>query len=151
MRLFTLLIFIAFPIAGTAQQQQINWLSDKELSIKFSTKQKPILLFFHTSWCKYCKMQENTTFQDSTVISELNKNFYVIQIDAEKEETIYFFGREYHFNSQEKLHDLVIYLGKKEGKIEFPTAVLLNEQLEPIFHKSSFIDSKELLSLIKSK
>lgn len=149
MRLVSFIFFLLFVKAIVGQEQHINWLNDEELGQKFGLEQKPILLFFYTDWCKYCKMQENTTFQDSTVIAVLNQNYYVMKVNAEQKESIRFFGRDYDFNNQEELHDLAIYLGKNKGRLEFPTTVLLSKQLEPIYNRSAYISAKDLLRLIK--
>lgn len=148
MRLISFFFFLLIAVNGMGQQQ-INWLDGEELNQKFSAEQKPVLLFFYTDWCKYCKMQENTTFQDSIVIATLNQNYYAMKVNAEQKESIQFFGREYHFNSQEELHDLAIYLGKNKGQLEFPTTVLLSRQLEPIYNTPAYLSSKDLLQLIQ--
>jgi thiol:disulfide interchange protein len=30
---------------------------------------KPIVVFVHTSWCKYCKMMENITFKTQKLLA----------------------------------------------------------------------------------
>ncbi len=49
---------------------------------------KPVFLYFHADWCKYCKKLKTTTFADKAVLNYLNDNFISIKIDTEKEREI---------------------------------------------------------------
>ena len=44
----------------------------------------------YTTWCYWCKVLEEKTFQNETIIEALNKNFVVVRLDAEEENS----GRE---------------------------------------------------------
>ena len=39
---------------------------------------RPVMVFVHTDWCKYCLMMEETTFKNEELIRELNLNFYCV-------------------------------------------------------------------------
>ena len=147
LKLLLFLICISLLKISIAQKQAIEWLSFEELAGNYQKEQKPILFFLYTDWCKYCKMQENTTFQDSAVISELNQNYYSIKLDAESKTAILFFGREYNFNQESGFHELATYLGSNDGKLEFPTTLILNRQLEPIFRKNALVKQEEMKAL----
>jgi thiol:disulfide interchange protein len=36
---------------------------------KVNRNPKPIVVFVHTSWCKYCKMMENITFKTQKLLA----------------------------------------------------------------------------------
>ncbi len=132
-----------------AQKKAIDWLSFEELAEHFQKEQKPILIFLHTDWCKFCKMQENTTFKDPSIISSLNKDYYCLRFNAENKETVSFFGREYLFSSEDGYHELAIYLGSEEGKLELPTTIILNRNLETSFRKSALVGLEEMKQLLE--
>ena len=110
-------------------QNQINWTSFDDINDSLRKEAKPVLIFIHTDWCKYCKMQENTTFKDVEVIQELNDTYYCIQLNAEVSDSIFFLGRTY-YKSPNSYHELAIFLGKDEGKLSFPTTVILDASLQ---------------------
>jgi thiol:disulfide interchange protein len=50
---------------------------------------KPILIEFYADWCIPCLEMEKTVFKDSEVLKELNRNFYFVRLDTEKDEEIF--------------------------------------------------------------
>lgn len=55
---------------------EINWAKDFKSAIKEATaKNKPVLFVYSRHACKYCKLLEETTFQDKRVIKALNRDF----------------------------------------------------------------------------
>ena len=91
-----ILIFLAFglSIQLVAQDATIDWLSFEELEEKYRMKPKPMLLFLYTDWCKYCKIQENTTFKDEEIVEIMNKEVYAVKFNAESKEEFIFFDPE---------------------------------------------------------
>jgi uncharacterized protein YyaL (SSP411 family) len=57
--------------SGFAQLKTYSFQEAEKLSVE---NPKPIVVFVHTSWCKYCKMMENITLKNTEVISILNEN-----------------------------------------------------------------------------
>jgi len=51
-------------------------------------EKKPVFLYFHADWCKYCTKLKKTTFVDKDVFNYLNNNFISIKIDTEKEKDL---------------------------------------------------------------
>jgi thiol:disulfide interchange protein len=64
------LIFILFLIvvvpSGFAQLKTYSFQEAEKLSAE---NPKPIVVFVHTSWCKYCKMMENITFKTQKLLA----------------------------------------------------------------------------------
>ena len=102
-----ILIFYVF-ISFLSKAQEINWVNFEDLPTLSRKEAKPIMVFIHTDWCKYCLMQEQNTFTDSVVVSDLNKNYYCIKLDAESEKTISFLNRKY--SKKGNLHALSLSL-----------------------------------------
>ena len=119
---------LLFLISLLTQAQEVNWVTFKELPLLINQEAKPIMVFIHTDWCKYCLMQEQNTFSDSAVVSNLNENYYCVKLNAETEETISFLNRDYNFN--ENQNELSWVLGAENNQLSFPTTVVLSSQFQ---------------------
>lgn len=81
--LFSLLIF--FLACGGPDE--IPWGSDLEAALQRSeSKDLPLVTYFHTDWCTYCRQMEATTFQDPDVIEHLAREYVLVKLNAEKDE-----------------------------------------------------------------
>lgn len=103
--------------------QTLPWTSIMHLGDSLRTNPKPLMVFIQTDWCKYCKMQENITFEDPKVIDLLTENFYCLKINAEDQIPLTFMGRNYESGSAGDFHSLARMLGMEHGKLLFPTTV----------------------------
>ncbi|WP_460518894.1 thioredoxin family protein [Cyclobacterium sediminis] len=108
---------------GKVNGQTISWTSLENLKDSLRSNPKPIMIFIHTDWCKYCKMQENITFQKPSLAASLSKKFYCIKINAESREELIFLGRKYKPGISGGYHALAKILGAKNGRLVFPTTV----------------------------
>ena len=108
--------------------QDINWVTFEELPILGQKEAKPIIVFIHTDWCKYCMMQEQITFSDSSIVADLNESYYCVKLNAETNETISFLNRDYRNNGNTNLLSWV--LGAQNNRLSFPTTVTLSPQFQ---------------------
>ena len=92
-KLFLLLFFFC-AFSGFAQLKTYSFAQVEEME---KEQQKPIFVFVHTSWCKYCKIMENSTFKNPEVIQLLNDNFYFVRLDAENKTPITFNNHTFKF------------------------------------------------------
>ena len=112
---------------------------------------RPIAVFIHTNWCRYCKNMEKTTFKNQQVINTLNNNYYFVSFDAESDRTIRFRGYSFDFEPSGRhigIHGLAKELGAINGAIAYPTFVILNPSYEIIFQHNSFIDPKSMKAIL---
>lgn len=142
--LFILPIFVSI----LASAQEVNWVSFEKAQLQALLEPKPILVFIHTSWCKYCLLQENNSFTDSAVVNKLNDKYYCIKLNAESKDSIRFLGKTY-LSQADGYHELANYLGSKNGKLVFPTTVFLSSKFELIFQYQGLLRKKELLEVLK--
>lgn len=113
---------------------------------------KNIVVFIHTEWCGYCKSMENSTFKNSSIINQLNTNFYFISLNAESKKTIKFRNRDFKFIPNGKktgVNQLAIELAMKGNILSYPTLTVLNEKYEIIFQHASFLNAKQLNKILK--
>ncbi len=71
-----------------AKDSSIDWQAYKQGLEIAKTQNKPVLLYFHADWCKYCQKLKKVTFADKAVLNYLSENFISITIDTEKEKDL---------------------------------------------------------------
>lgn len=140
-------VSLLFWIQSSALAQQVKWTTFEELPSKMRAEPRPVMIFIHTDWCKFCALQENKTFTDSIVVRILNEKYYAVKLNAEDKKTIIFLGKKYHYKPNgagSGEHELAVLLGKKNGVLSFPTTVLLSDNWQVSGRKSEFIDRQTL-------
>ncbi|MEO6132625.1 MAG: DUF255 domain-containing protein [Saprospiraceae bacterium] len=120
--LFMLLLLSTLGI----QAQEIKWMSWEEAVAANAKNPKKIFVDVYTDWCGWCKKMDQTTVQDTAVVTIMNNKFYAIKLNAEQKETIHF--KNYDFNwvagGRSGNNELATIL--LEGQMSFPTTVLLD-------------------------
>lgn len=78
---------ITEPRAGLRAEPKTgpNWSADWQAGWKQAVKQeKPLLLFFKTPGCVYCRQMANTTYRDAELIKRLDASFVSVTPSAEQ-------------------------------------------------------------------
>tara|TARA_Y100000739_G_C20594320_1_gene459537 strand:- start:343 stop:777 length:435 start_codon:yes stop_codon:yes gene_type:complete len=137
-----LAIVLFFNIALNTIAQDINWVTFEQVPSLIQKVEKPVVVFIHTDWCKYCLMQEQITFKDSLIVNELNKNYYCVKLNAESNEQIYFLNRIY--KKKGNSHSLSWILGAQNNELLFPTTVVLSPQFKITNRWVGYLSKEEL-------
>lgn len=148
MKKFLILCFILSANQNFAQLKTHTFEEAEKFSIEHP---KPFVVFIHTSWCKYCKMMQNSTFKNQEVIKQLNEKFYFILFDAETKNNITFNNHIFKFNpkgNNSGIHELAEALAEEEGSIAYPTITILNPNHSIEFQFQSFLSAENLLKLL---
>jgi thiol:disulfide interchange protein len=82
--LLSVLLLAPFSNNTAAQDDMIEWQDYKIGMEKAENEDIPVLLYFYTDWCSYCKLMEENTYSDDGVIAE-SRSFVAIKVEAEKE------------------------------------------------------------------
>jgi thioredoxin-related protein len=146
---FILLFFFLAITSGFAQLKTYTFEEAEKLS-KENTK--PFVIFIQTSWCKYCKMMENSTFKNAEIIAILNSKFYFIELDAESKYDIRFNNNIFQYKPNGVnigIHELATALATIDSQVVYPTLTILQTDYSVLFQKHSFINTKELLIVLK--
>lgn len=148
---FKILFFLFFLSAfhGFAQLKTYSFTEAEELERQ---NPKPVFVFVHTSWCKYCKMMENSTFKNTEVIQLLNDNFYFVSLDAENKTPITFKNNTFKYKPKGQntgVHELAEELGTVDGTITYPTFSILDKDNTILLQISEYIDAKTMIGLLK--
>ena len=131
--LILLLIMGGFGLLQRAEAPTLRWTSFENLNDSLRKERRPLLVFIHTDWCKYCKMMEVKTFTDSSLVQTLNQHFYCLDLNAEQTKTLPFLNRQYRFKPSgvgTGLHELAEILGTEKGRLTYPTTVFFNQNLQ---------------------
>lgn len=113
-------------------------------------EERPVVIFFHTDWCKFCLAMESTVFTSDSIISALNEDFYFISFDAEQKEPVTYKGETYlfEFNGVNTgTHQIATHFASDEGEVSYPAIVVLWKG-KTIFQRNSFMDEEEFLGIL---
>ena len=152
MRVLMILIPLLFSTPPALLSQELSWTSFEELSELQRKEARPLLVFIHADWCKFCLMQENNTFSDQEIAQYLNENYYVLKLNGESKEAIRFLGREYTFTSSGSgtgQHQLAELLGKVDGSLTYPTTVILSPEFQLKGRENGFLNKDAFIGLLR--
>ena len=147
-KLLILLVFFC-TFSGFAQLKTYTFSEAEKLE---QQNPKPIFVFIHTSWCKYCKMMENSTFKNPEVVQLLNENFYFVSLDAEQKNPILFKNNTFRFQPKGQntgVHELAEELGTVDGAMTYPTFSILDKNNTILLQISDYTDAKTMIGLLK--
>ncbi len=153
MKYLSCILFFCFAFIGIAQEQPplLQSYTVEEMLVQQVKQPRPVVVFVHTNWCKYCKMMDKNTFTDSRVIQMLNTSFYFVKFDAESKEEVVINGKSFQYKRsghRSGMHEFAELIAKKNNTIAFPTTVLLNKSLHIDLQVNSFIPAVSLNSLL---
>jgi len=72
----------------------LTWHSFDEGAQLAAQNHKALLVDVYTDWCGWCKRMDASTYKDSLVIAELNRNFVAVKLNAEKDDEISYKGEK---------------------------------------------------------
>lgn len=142
------IVVVLFSTMSFSQDKKhaIEWAEEQQKTIP-----KNMVIFIHTDWCRYCKAMQNTTFANVKVQELLKANFYFTELDGEEKENITFADIVFHYRPtglKTGFHELAAALATIEGRISYPTIVILNPNKEIIFQYNGFMTASEFLGVL---
>lgn len=112
------------------EKNEIHWYTLEEAIAAQEESPKMIFIDVYTDWCGWCKVMDNKTFTDHSVIEYMNENFYAVKLDAEQKTPIKFNGREYKYIARGKRGINEIALDLLDMQPSYPAFVILDEELK---------------------
>ncbi|MEM6892277.1 MAG: DUF255 domain-containing protein [Bacteroidota bacterium] len=147
----TLSAIILLLLPATISAQKVEWMSWEEaLALSESDAEpKKIFVDIYTDWCGWCKKMDKDTFQNETVASYMKEHFYMVKMDAEGKEPIDFQGKTFKYvpSGRRGYHELAAAL--LQGKMSYPTVVLLDEKLNMLSPVPGYQKAKPFLKIAK--
>lgn len=145
---FILLLFLWAIPSSFAQLKAHSFEEVEQLS---KENPKPIVVFTHTNWCKYCKIMENSTFKNPTIIKVLNEHYYFVPFDAETKSDIIFNNHRFQFKpsgTNTGIHELATALATIDNHVAYPSLTILESDNSILFQQASFISAKALMTIL---
>lgn len=128
------LSLVAFNISTKKEVVEIDvttikWYTLEEAIQANQKSEKKLFIDIYTDWCRWCKVMDEKTFQDPTVIKYMNENFYAVKFNAEQQTSINFKGKEYGFmpGGRKGIHSLAYNLLDRQAS--YPSFVVLDANL----------------------
>ncbi len=124
-----LIFFVSHHLLSQSNDVKLLSYTFEQVEQLQKKKQKPVVVFIHTSWCKFCFAMKENTFTNPQVIRLLNENFYFISLDAEFKEPIQYMGHEFKYkktSASSGIHKLAETLATTAKGISYPTTVILS-------------------------
>lgn len=145
------LALILWCFGSYAQKAELKTYTFSKIEQLQKQNPKPILIFFYTDWCQICYGMKESTFKNQEVINTLNNNFYFISFNGEAKNDVTFLKKKFvHKPSGNKtgIHQLTKELASIDGRINYPTTVLLNSKYEINVQIDSYIDYNKMKKIL---
>jgi len=144
-----LLFFIVlFPTKTFAQLKAYQF---EEIDSLQKVENRKVMIFIHTDWCKYCQRTKSTTFKNDSIIEQINKQFYFIDLNAEEKRNIVFNNHVFKYKPtgiNTGINELAEQLGTIDSKVSYPTLCFLNADNEIIFQYPQYITHADLMAIL---
>ena len=121
------LYLTAWLLNAAYASDSINWYPYEEGKVLAKIEKKKVFLHFYADWCVFCMKMAKEAFRDTTVISNLNKNFIAIRVDFDKE----------------------LATAEKYGVNGLPANWFLTKMGQPILSVPGYLSTERLLSLLE--
>lgn len=146
-------IFVTCLLASLPlRAQDIRWMDFEALEDSLERKQKPVVLYFHTDWCAYCRKMDKRVFTREEVAELLNEHYYAVKMDAETTDTIYFEGQAFVNRSagrkRDGIHELAQIFSRETGFVA-PTFIVLDENFRVKEARFEYLHSEHLKKLLQ--
>ena len=112
---------------------------------------RPIAVFLHTDWCRFCENMKHTSLRDPEVVEALNERYYFVSFDGEQEEEVVFAEQTYRYQPTGRTtgtHELAMALGTQDGTLAYPSFVILDPELEIVFQYNAFLSATQLVKVL---
>lgn len=145
------MLFVGCLALHTFGFSQIKIRQFEEIASLQQNDEKNLIVFVYTDWCSYCGAMQKTTFGNTKVIKQINKDFYFIQLNAEEKRSIYFDNTTFKFKPTGKntgIHELAEALATVDKKVSYPVLIVLNAKNEVIYQYAGFLKADQVFELL---
>lgn len=126
------------------RKKPVKVYSVNEIEKLQKKKPKKVLVNISTGFCNSCKVVSKTTFMDSAIAKIINEKYYLVEFNAETNDTIIFKGEKFMKGMVANFPFNALPLKLAGNRFTLPMMCLLDEQLNTI-DVLSFYYSPELM------
>lgn len=112
--------------------QTLKWHSINEIEQLQAKNPKKVIVDVYTNWCRWCKVMDQKTFTDETLVEYLNDNYYMVKFNAELKSDVVFKGKNYAYQSSGVKGYNSLAAELTQGKLSYPSFVVLDEKLNTL-------------------
>lgn len=131
--------------------QPVQWMGFEALDDALRREARPVVLYFYTDWCAYCRKMDKRVFTKEEIASLLNERYYAVKMDAETSDTIDFEGQSFVNLSagqgQQGVHELAQIFSRETGFVA-PTFIVLDEHFRVREARYEYLHSEQLKKLL---
>ena len=146
----TLMVFYCFKVEA---QDQVDWLTFESLEDSMATDPKPVLLYFHTEWCGFCRKMDKRVFTRPEILTWMNDHFYAVRMDAESQDTIYFEGQAFTNPEDQqkghKIYQIAQVFSRASVGFVAPTLVVLDPNFRVSSISFQYTDASALKKMLR--
>ena len=147
--------FILYLLPSIMFSQSNNESTGKhaleEAQIRRSEAARPLIIFITADWCAYCRLMKKKVFSNPEVAGKLQAEFYLAELNGEFTGPISWAGKTYRFSPsglRTGTHELALHLGAVNGKLTYPTMVILDENSKVLFRYGGFLTAMEMFEVL---
>jgi len=153
--LFFLIIFFLLSGHLSAQEERTAfWLSFAQLEDSLEVHPRPVLLYFQTDWCTYCRKMEAEVFSKPRIAALLSASFYAVKFDAEHPDDVVLgnrvFSNKQLETSRTPLHELTLLFNGDSTPFAPPLILLFDDAFVLRKRVNSYMDSNRLEELLNA-
>jgi thioredoxin-related protein len=111
--------------------EKLKWYTFAEAQQLNKKNPKKFLIDVYTDWCGWCKVMDQNTFNNATIAAIIDKYFYPVKFNAEKDADVDYKGKTYKLvvdpNTKKGYHELtqVLFNGQSSG---YPTICYMDQE-----------------------
>ena len=144
-------LFWSFTLINIAVYAQVKTVTFDELPGLQQKESRPVMVYIHTDWCKYCQAMKKHMLGNNDIATLLNRKYYAVFLNAETKEDINFNGKTFKYKPSGVAtgrQPLAEELGSINNENPFPALCFLNERNEIIYQYGGFLSAEAFLKLL---
>ena len=138
--------------ANLASYAQINTVTFEKLTELQKEENRPVMVYIHTDWCKYCHAMKQQMLKNSDILNLLNQKYYTVFLNAESKKDINFNGKVFKYKPTgitTGIHQLAEELGRMDNENSYPALCFLNNKNEIIYQSGGLLSAEAFLNTLE--